>query len=156
MDILQSLLAHPYLLFIIVVALGFDFTNGRNDSANSVATLISTRILPPRVALFFAAFFNISALFIYGTAVAKTVGAGLIDLSVVTPTVVLTGLIGAIIWNITTHHLGIPSSSSHALFGGYMGAAIAKAGTGAVLGFPLTANWFANIQAHGFFGGIMM
>ena len=118
---------------IVLVALIFDFINGFHDSANSIATVVSTRVLTPGVAVFWAAFFNFIAAFVVGTAVAKTMGKGLVDLSVVTPDVVLAGLLGAIAWDLITWWLGLPSSSSHALMGGYAGAAIAKAGFGALL-----------------------
>ncbi len=113
---------------IILVALAFDFTNGVHDAANSIATVVSTRVLSPRVAVAWAAFFNFVAFLIFGTSVASTVGKGLVDLSVITPGVILAGLIGAIGWNLFTWYLGLPTSSSHALIGGYAGAAIAKAG----------------------------
>ena len=122
-----------YVLMIVLVALIFDFINGFHDSANSIATVVSTRVLTPGVAVFWAAFFNFIAAFVVGTAVAKTMGRGLVDLAVVTPDVVLAGLVGAIVWDLVTWWLGLPSSSSHALMGGYAGAAIAKAGFGALL-----------------------
>jgi PiT family inorganic phosphate transporter len=122
-----------YVLAIVLVALTFDFINGFHDSANSIATVVSTRVLTPGVAVFWAAFFNFIAAFVVGTAVAKTMGKGLIDISIVTPDVILAGLIGAIVWDLVTWWLGLPSSSSHALMGGYAGAAIAKAGFGALL-----------------------
>lgn len=122
-----------YVLMIVLVALIFDFINGFHDSANSIATVVSTRVLTPGVAVFWAAFFNFIAAFVVGTAVAKTIGKGLIDVSTVTPDVVLAGLLGAIAWDLITWWLGLPSSSSHALMGGYAGAAIAKAGFGALI-----------------------
>lgn len=122
-----------YVLVIVLVALAFDFINGFHDSANSIATVVSTRVLTPGVAVFWAAFFNFIAAFVVGTAVAKTMGRGLVDLAVVTPDVILAGLLGAIVWDLVTWYLGLPSSSSHALMGGYAGAAIAKAGFGALL-----------------------
>ena len=115
-----------YVLLIIAVALTFDFINGMHDSANSIATVVSTRVLTPLMAVFWAAFFNFIAAFTFGTAVAKTVGSGLIDVKVVNSNVVLGGLLGAIVWNLITWYVGIPSSSSHALIGGYAGAAVAK------------------------------
>jgi PiT family inorganic phosphate transporter len=121
------------IIFIIAVALAFDFTNGVHDSANSIATIVSTRVLTPRQAVAWAAFFNFIAFLVFGTAVAKTIGKGMIDISVVTPYVVLAGLMGAIIWNLITWYLGLPTSSSHALIGGYAGAAIAKAGFGSII-----------------------
>ncbi len=122
-----------FVIAIIGVALVFDFINGFHDSANSIATVVSTRVLTPGVAVVWAAFFNFAAAFIVGTAVAKTIGKGLIDPSAVGPNVVLAALIGAIVWNLITWWLGLPSSSSHALLGGYGGAAVAKAGAGALI-----------------------
>jgi len=120
--------AVSYILVIIAVALAFDFINGFHDSANSIATVVATRVLTPGVAVMWAAFFNFAAAFVVGTAVAKTVGKGLIDPAVVDADLVLAGLIGAIAWNLITWFFGLPSSSSHALLGGYGGAAVAKAG----------------------------
>ena len=122
-----------YVVVIVAVALVFDFINGFHDSANSIATVVSTRVLSPGVAVLWAAFFNFVAAFVVGTAVAKTIGKGLIDVSVVDPNVILGGLLGAIVWDLITWYLGLPSSSSHALLGGYAGAAIAKAGFGALI-----------------------
>jgi PiT family inorganic phosphate transporter len=122
-----------YVLVIVFIALTFDFINGFHDSANSIATVVSTRVLTPGVAVFWAAFFNFIAAFVVGTAVAKTIGAGLIDIDVVDPSVILGALIGAIVWDLITWYGGLPSSSSHALLGGYAGAAIAKAGFSALI-----------------------
>lgn len=122
-----------YVLVIVAVAFAFDFINGFHDSANSIATVVSTRVLSPGVAVLWAAFFNFMAAFVVGTAVAKTIGKGLIDPHVVDPSVVLGGLLGAIIWDLITWYLGLPTSSSHALLGGFAGAAIAKAGFGALI-----------------------
>jgi PiT family inorganic phosphate transporter len=122
-----------YVLVIIGVALVFDFINGMHDSANSIATVVSTRVLSPLVAVFWAAFFNFVAAFVFGTAVAKTIGGGLIDIAVVNSDVVLGGLVGAIVWNLITWYFGIPSSSSHALIGGYAGAAVARVGVRAIV-----------------------
>ncbi|NUO64412.1 MAG: inorganic phosphate transporter [Gemmatimonadaceae bacterium] len=121
-----------YVVAIILIAFIFDFSNGFHDSANSIATVVGTRVLSPFAAVLWAAFFNMAAAFTVGTAVAKTVGSGMIDTSIVTPSVVLGGLLGAIVWNIITWRFGLPSSSSHALIGGYAGAAVAKAGLAAV------------------------
>ena len=118
---------------IILTALVFDYINGFHDAANSIATVVSTRVLSPGRAVIWAAFFNFVAAFGFGTAVAKTVGAGMVDLSIVTYGVIFAGLMGAIVWNLITWYWGLPTSSSHALFGGYGGAAIAKAGFGAVI-----------------------
>jgi PiT family inorganic phosphate transporter len=117
-----------YVLAIVVVALLFDFINGFHDSANSIATVVSTRVLSPGVAVVWAAVFNFAAAFVVGTAVAKTIGKGLIEPSVVDPNLILSALVGAIVWNLVTWYVGLPSSSSHALMGGLGGAAIAKAG----------------------------
>jgi inorganic phosphate transporter, PiT family len=118
---------------IILIALVFDFTNGMHDAANSISTVVSTRVLSPRQAVVWAAFFNFVAFLIFGTGVANTIGKGMIDINVVTSTVILAGLIGAIAWNIITWYFGLPSSSSHALIGGYAGAAIAKGGFGVII-----------------------
>jgi len=117
-----------FIVIIIFIALAFDFTNGLHDAANSVATIVSTRVLSPKRAVIWAAFFNFVAFLVFGTAVAKTIGKGLIDITVVDPVVIFAALIGAIAWNLLTWYWGLPSSSSHALMGGYLGAAVAKAG----------------------------
>jgi len=122
-----------FVLAILLVALTFDFINGFHDAANSIATVVSTRVLSPSAAVVWAAFWNFVAAFVFGTAIAKTVGKGLIDLSVVDSTVVLGGLLGAITWDLVTWWLGLPTSSSHALIGGYAGAAVAKAGFAAII-----------------------
>jgi PiT family inorganic phosphate transporter len=121
------------VVFIILVALAFDFTNGMHDAANSIATIVSTRVLTPRLAVIWAAFFNFVAFLIFGTAVAHTIGEGMIDLAAVTPYVVFAGLLGAISWNLTTWLLGLPTSSSHAIIGAYAGAAVVKAGAGVII-----------------------
>src|SRR5213592_2238468 len=118
---------------LIFVALLFDYINGFHDAANSIATVVSTRVLSPGKAVIWAAFFNFVAAFTFGTAVARTVGAGMIDIHVVTFAVIFGGLCGAIIWDLITWIVGLPTSSSHALIGGYAGAAVAKAGWSAVL-----------------------
>jgi len=122
-----------YVVAIVFVALIFDFINGFHDSANSIATIVGTRVLSPIAAVIWAAFFNFIAAFFFTTAVAKAIGKGLIDLNIVTPSVILAGLLGAIVWDLVTWAYGIPSSSSHALIGGYAGAAVAKAGMAAIL-----------------------
>jgi len=122
-----------YILAIVAVAFIFDYINGFHDSANSIATIVGTRVLSPFTAVVWAATFNFIALFIFETKVAKTIGSGMIDLAIVNPDVILAGLLGAITWNLITWWYGIPSSSSHALIGGYGGAAIAKAGFAALL-----------------------
>jgi len=118
---------------LIVVALIFDFINGFHDAANSIATVVSTRVLTPGKAVVWAAVFNFVAAFTFGTAVAKTVGSGLVDISIVSFSVIFAGLVGAIIWDLITWYYGLPTSSSHALIGGYAGAAITKAGWGAII-----------------------
>jgi PiT family inorganic phosphate transporter len=118
---------------IIAVALAFDYINGFHDAANSIATVVSTRVLSPGQAVVWAAFFNFVAAFTFGTAVAKTIGKGMIDLNAVTFGVIFGGLMGAIIWDLFTWYIGLPTSSSHALIGGYAGAAIANAGFGAII-----------------------
>jgi len=122
-----------YILGIVAVAYSFDFVNGFHDSANSVATVISTKVLSPVAAVSMAAFFNFIAFAIFGVAVATTVGSGIISSSIVTPEIVLAALIGAIAWDLTTWYLSLPSSSSHALIGGLVGAAITKAGVGSLV-----------------------
>ncbi len=122
-----------FVIAIVLVAFVFDFINGFHDSANSIATIVSTRVLSPGWAVAWAAFFNFVAAFGFGTAVAKTMGSGLIHVELVDPQVILAGLPGAIIWDLVTWYYGIPTSSSHALTGGYAGAAITKAGVGALV-----------------------
>src|SRR4026207_1489599 len=112
---------------IIAIALFFDYVNSFHDAANSIATVVSTRVLTPGKAVIWAAFFNFVAAFTFGTAVATTIGAGMIDRDVATPAVILSGLVGAITWDLITWYFGLPTSSSHALIGGYAGAAVAKA-----------------------------
>src|SRR6266478_9612799 len=111
---------------IVLVAFAFDFINGFHDAANSIATIVATRVLTPLQAVIWAAGFNFIAAFVLGTGVAKTVGSGMIDLKYVTPYVILAGLIGAITWDLLTWWFGLPTSSSHALLGGYAGAAMAR------------------------------
>jgi inorganic phosphate transporter, PiT family len=128
------------VVLIVCIALIFDFVNGFHDAANSVATVVATRVLAPLTAVAFAAVFNFLAAFFLGTGVAATVGAGFVNTRIVTPYVILAGLIGAIAWNILTWFFGLPISSSHALIGGYAGAAVAKAGMhGLIIGkWPTT------------------
>ncbi len=147
------------VVVIILVALTFDFLNGFHDAANSIATVVSTRVLSPKKAVLWAAFFNFVAAFVMGTAVAKTMGKGMIDLAVVTNEVILAGLIGAIAWNLFTWYYGLPVSSSHALIGGYAGAAVAKAGPGAILisGWSKTLVFIVLAPVMGmFFGFVLM
>jgi PiT family inorganic phosphate transporter len=122
-----------FIIFIIFIALIFDFLNGFHDSANSIATVVSTRVLTPRMAVVWAAFFNLVAAFVFDVNIAKTIGKGLVDLAEVNEYVILAALLGAISWDIITWFYGIPTSSSHALMGGYAGAAIAKAGFGSII-----------------------
>ncbi len=126
-------LAFPLLVALIGVALFFDFLNGLHDAANSVATIVSTRVLRPQYAVFWAAFFNFIAFLFFGLHVAETIGKGIVDANVIDPSVIFAALFGAISWNLITWHFGIPSSSSHALIGGLVGAGVAKAGGGAIV-----------------------
>jgi PiT family inorganic phosphate transporter len=129
----------PLATVVIAIALLFDYINGFHDSANSIATVVATRVLRPLQAVIWAAFFNLVAAFFLGTGVASSISKDYVDMRIVTPYVVLAGLLGAVIWNIITWWLGLPTSSSHALIGGYAGAALAKAGfAGLVMGKWLT------------------
>jgi PiT family inorganic phosphate transporter len=123
----------PLLIALIAVALLFDFLNGLHDAANSIATIVSTRVLKPQYAVAWAAFFNFIAFLFFGLHVAQTIGTGIVDVSIVTPRVIFGALTGAIVWNVVTWLGGIPSSSSHALIGGLVGAGVAKAGFSAVV-----------------------
>lgn len=144
---------------IILVALIFDYTNGFHDAANSIATVVSTRVLSPGKAVLLAAFFNFVAAFGFPTHVASTIGKGLIDIAQVNFSVILAGLLGAIVWNIITWYLGLPTSSSHALVGGYAGAAVAKSGFGVLLwsewpkGWPGTLSFIVIAPLLGMFLG---
>lgn len=117
-----------FVILIVMVALAFDYVNGFHDAANSIATVVTTRVLTPGQAVAWAAFFNFVAAFTFGTAVAETIGKGLIDVTRVDSLVILCGLVGAILWDLYTWYVGLPTSSSHALVGGYAGAAIVKCG----------------------------
>jgi PiT family inorganic phosphate transporter len=130
---MDSSLFLPLLIGLIAVALFFDFLNGLHDAANSIATIVSTRVLRPQYAVVWAAFFNFIAFLFFGLNVAQTLGTGIIDPAIVTPQVIFAALTGAIAWNILTWIFGIPSSSSHALVGGLVGAGLAKAGTSCVV-----------------------
>ena len=130
---MDATIAFPLLVALVGVALFFDFLNGLHDAANSIATIVSTRVLRPHYAVFWAAFFNFIAFLFFGLHVAETVGKGIISADVVDPAVIFAALIGAISWNLITWHFGIPSSSSHALIGGLVGAGVAKAGGGAIV-----------------------
>jgi PiT family inorganic phosphate transporter len=126
-------LALPVLIALIVVALAFDFLNGLHDAANSIATIVSTRVLRPQTAVAWAAFFNFIAFLVFGSQVAQTIGVGIVSADVIDPRVVFGALMGAIAWNLITWALGIPSSSSHALIGGLVGAGTAKVGVSAIV-----------------------
>ncbi len=121
------------VVFIVFVALVFDFINGFHDAANSIATVVSTRVLTPLQAVAWAAFFNFVAAFGFGVGVARTVGKGVVEANVVDQWVILAGLVGAIVWDLVTWHWGLPTSSSHALIGGFAGAAVVKAGFGSLI-----------------------
>jgi len=140
------------LWVLVAIALAFDFLNGLHDAANSIATIVSTRVLKPRYAVIWASFFNFVAFLVFGLHVAKTVGAGIIDVSVVTDRVIFAALTGAIVWNVVTWLAGIPSSSSHALVGGLIGAGLAKAGLKVIVwaGVTKTASAIVGSPALGF------
>jgi PiT family inorganic phosphate transporter len=129
------------LIITVLVALIFDFLNGFHDAANSIATVVSTRVLSPKLAVVWAAFFNFVAAFFLGTAVAKTIGSGMIRIDQVTQYVVITGLIGAIVWDVLTWLWGLPTSSSHALIGGFAGAAIMRSGWKVII----VSGWYKTI-----------
>ncbi len=131
----------PFIIFVVLIALAFDYTNGMHDAANSISTVVSTRVLTPRQAVIWAAFFNFVAFLIFSTTVAETIGKGMIDIKTVTSTVILAGLGGAIFWNMITWYFGLPSSSSHALIGGYAGAAIVKNGFGVII----ASGWYKTL-----------
>ena len=130
---MEPTLALPALVGLIAIALAFDFINGLHDAANSIATVVSTRVLSPQMAVAWAAFFNFVAFLFIGLHVAETIGKGIIDPAIVDPAVIFGALAGAILWNVLTWYLGIPSSSSHALVGGLVGAGTAKGGVGAIV-----------------------
>jgi PiT family inorganic phosphate transporter len=136
-------LAMPLIIALVVLAFAFDFLNGLHDAANSIATVVSTRLLTPVQAVLFAALFNFAAYFLFGLKVAETVGKGIIDKSVVTPGVVFGALVGAMAWNVITWWRGIPSSSSHALVGGLLGAGLMHAGPHAIVWGGLTSTTLA-------------
>lgn len=151
-------LALPLLVGLIGIALLFDFLNGLHDAANSIATIVSTRVLRPQYAVFWAAFFNFIAFLFFGLHVATTLGKGIIDPSIVTPHVVFAALMGAIIWNVVTWLAGIPSSSSHALVGGLVGAGLAKTGFSSIVwsGLIKTASAIFLSPTVGFFLALML
>src|SRR3954447_20660291 len=117
------------IIVVIAIALAFDFVNGFHDAANSIATVVSTNVLSPRLAVLWAAFFNFVAFLVFGTVVAATIATGVVQPDVLTVGVVFAGLVGAIGWNLITFYLGLPTSSSHALVGGIAGAAVVRSGT---------------------------
>ncbi len=134
---MDATLALPLLIALVGVALFFDFLNGLHDAANSIATIVSTRVLSPQFAVGWAAFFNFIAFMFFGLHVAETLGTGIIDPAIVSPQVIFAALVGAIVWNIVTWVFGIPSSSSHALVGGLVGAGLAKSGSAAIVFYGL-------------------
>jgi PiT family inorganic phosphate transporter len=146
------------LIGIIAIALIFDFINGFHDSANSIATIVSTRVLPPRYAVVWAAFFNFVAAFGFGVKVATTIGKGVIHPGIVDPTVILAGVVGAIAWDIFTWYYGLPTSSSHALIGGFAGAAVIKAGWDAIIpqGFIKIASFIVIAPVMGLVLGYLL
>lgn len=157
--------SHALVVVIVLLALAFDYTNGFHDAANSIATVVSTRVLSPGKAVALAAFFNFVAFFFAGHHVASTIGKGLIDVNLIDQWVILSGLIGAIIWNLTTWWFGLPTSSSHALVGAYAGAAVTKSGFGVVLwhlsdwpkGWPGTLSFIVISPVLGLiFGSLLM
>jgi PiT family inorganic phosphate transporter len=150
-----------FAIFVIAVALVFDFTNGMHDAANSISTVVSTRVLTPRQAVVWAAFFNFVAFLIFGTTVAGTIGKGMVDVdsqNAIWTTVIFAGLVGAISWNIITWYFGLPSSSSHALIGGFGGAAIAMGGFGVIIpgGWWKTLAFIVLAPLIGLVGGFLL
>src|SRR5215510_1773563 len=150
---MDAVLSLPVLVGLIGVAIAFDFLNGLHDAANSIATIVSTRVLRPQYAVAWAAFFNFIAFLFFGLHVAQTVGTGIIDPAIVSPQVIFAALMGAIIWNVVTWIFGIPSSSSHALVGGLVGAGWAKVGFASIVwsGFLKTVGAIFFSPAIGFF-----
>src|SRR5215472_3193334 len=130
---MTEILSVPSLIALIIVALAFDFLNGLHDTANSIATIVSTRMLQPRYAVMWAAFFNFVAFLVFGVHVARTVGVGIVAADVIDAQVIFGALMGAIFWNLITWWAGIPSSSSHALIGGLVGAGMTKAGLSSIV-----------------------
>ena len=151
-------LALPVLIGLIVVALAFDFLNGLHDTANSIATLVSTRMLRPRYAVIWAAFFNFIAFLVFGVHVARTVGVGIVSAEVIDAQVIFGALVGAIFWNVITWWAGIPSSSSHALIGGLVGAGVAKAGLSSIVwpGLLTTGAFIVLSPLLGFFIALLL
>ncbi|MCV3764455.1 inorganic phosphate transporter [Rhizobium sp. TRM95796] len=155
---MDATLALPLLIALVGIALLFDFLNGLHDAANSIATIVSTRVLRPQYAVFWAAFFNFIAFLFFGLHVAETLGKGIIDPSIVSPLVIFSALMGAIIWNVVTWIFGIPSSSSHALVGGLVGAGLAKTGGDALVltGLLKTVGAIFLSPAIGFFLALLL
>ncbi|MBB3647633.1 PiT family inorganic phosphate transporter [Rhizobium sp. BK619] len=155
---MEATLAFPLLAALVAVALFFDFLNGLHDAANSIATIVSTRVLRPQYAVFWAAFFNFIAFLFFGLHVAETLGTGIIDPAIVTPQVIFAALVGAIVWNIVTWVFGIPSSSSHALVGGLVGAGLMKTGFSSIVwsGLLKTAGAIVMSPAIGFFLALLL
>ncbi len=151
-------LSLPLLIGLIVVALAFDFLNGLHDTANSIATLVSTRMLRPRYAVIWAAFFNFIAFLVFGVHVARTVGVGIVSADVIDPHVIFGALMGAIFWNLITWWAGIPSSSSHALIGGLVGAGVVKAGLSSIVwpGLITTGAFIVLSPLFGFLLALLM
>jgi inorganic phosphate transporter, PiT family len=148
----------PALVGLILVALAFDFLNGLHDTANSIATLVSTRMLRPRYAVIWAAFFNFVAFLVFGVHVARTVGVGIVSAEVIDAHVIFGALVGAISWNLVTWWAGIPSSSSHALIGGLVGAGVAKAGLSSIVwpGLATTGAFIVLSPLFGFFLALLL
>ena len=148
----------PVLIGLILVALAFDFLNGLHDTANSIATLVSTRMLRPRYAVIWAAFFNFIAFLVFGVHVARTVGVGIVSAEVIDAQVIFGALVGAISWNLVTWWAGIPSSSSHALIGGLVGAGVAKAGVSSIVwpGLLTTGAFIVLSPLFGFFLALLL
>src|ERR1700689_5507820 len=154
----MSSLSLPVLISLIVVALAFDFLNGLHDTANSIATLVSTRMLRPRYAVMWAAFFNFIAFLLFGVHVARTIGVGIVSADVMDARVIFGALMGAISWNLVTWWAGIPPSSSHALIGGLVGAGVAKAGLGSIVwpGLLTTGVFVVLSPLFGFFLALLL
>src|ERR1700693_1357923 len=155
---MDAALGLPALIALIGIALLFDMLNGLHDAANSIATVVSTRVLPPQYAVAWAAFFNFIAFLFFGLNVAQTVGTGIVSAEVVDAAVIFGALIGAIVWNLITWALGIPSSSSHALIGGLAGAGVMKAGTSAIVwpGLGVTGAAIVLSPLLGFFLALLL
>lgn len=155
---MDATLALPLLVALIGIALLFDFLNGLHDAANSIATIVSTRVLRPQFAVMWAAFFNFIAFLFFGLHVAETIGRGIIDPAIISPAVIFAALMGAIIWNVVTWLFGIPSSSSHALIGGLVGAGLARSGFDSIVlsGVLKTVGAIFMSPAIGFFLALML